>query len=244
MTPQINYFYIDESGHLNNNSNIFILGCIKTESPEDLTEAIRTLIKEINEDLYFSLVKNDFNTQGFHAVENHPDIRTKLYSILPLLNYRSYFVILNKKDIYYNELSKKYQPHEVYKQCLYRLLKDRIISSKNDKNVFIFEELTFEKCTLAEILDDFFKGFKEFDIEYKISSKAEKILSLIDYLNYILYSILNDTKKTQDRMMQNFELIKPKIASIYYINNKSYFSRHKKYSLQDLIKLLGGVAKG
>lgn len=240
MTRKTNYFYIDESGSINNNSNIFILGCIKTENPQSLLDNILAIEKFIKEDLYYEGERIKFNKNGFHAVENHPDIRTQLYRILPLLNYRSYFVYLNKKNEYFQNLLHTYKSYQIYKLCVKHLLSDRLKKAKGDNNVLIFEELTFEDYSLDKLVKEFLEEIKMDNIEYKIVSKSEKNLSLIDYLNYIFYCILNEPAKKQERMIQNFELIKPKIGSIKYINERKYFSRFENYNLEQLIKTMTG----
>lgn len=237
---KINYFYVDESGGIENDSNIFIMGCIKTDTPVLLSDELLKLKEEINKDLYFYGIKDDFNKQGFHAVENHPDVRTKLYARLPFLNYRSYFVLLNKKEAYFSQLSINSSSDTIYKKCLSNLLRDRLLKCKHDKNILIFEELTLKNTTLKKAIEEFLLEFKGFDIEYQITSKSELNLSLVDYLNYILYLIFNDTAKKQPRMEQNFELVKPRIGLIKYLNKSAYFSRYKKYNLKDIVTIFGG----
>jgi len=240
MTRKTNYFYIDESGSINNNSNIFILGCIKTEAPQILLNSISRIEKLIKDDIYFEGERMKFDKNGFHAVENHPDIRTQLYRILPLLNYRSYFVYLNKKNKYFENLIQSYKPHQIYKVCVKHLLIDRLKKTKGDNNVLIFEELTFEDFSLDKLVKEFLNEIQMDNIEYRIVSKSEKNLCLVDYLNYIFYCILNDPTKKFERMNQNFELIKPKIGSIKYINERKYFSRFENYNLEQLIKTMTG----
>ncbi|HTB53391.1 MAG TPA: hypothetical protein VK718_11520 [Ferruginibacter sp.] len=245
MSNKINYYYIDESGAIDNDSSIFILGCIKTEDPKTLQEELNKIIRDINESIYFDQeTKDEIREHGFHAVDNHPDVRAKFYSVLPLLNFRSYFIIINKKDTYFKKLAEKYSSDLIYKICISNLLSDRLKKGKAEKNILYFEELTFKDSSLNKIITEFLKEFINIDIEYHIVNKLEMNLSLIDYINYIFYSILNDTTKKQTRMNQNFELIRPKIGSIKYLNQKKYFSRHKEYNLTDIIKTYDGCTKG
>lgn len=239
-----NYFYIDESGAIDNDSSIFILGCIKTDNPNKLESELNNLTKTIRENIYFQEIMPEFNKQGYHAVDNHPDIRAQFYSLLPLLNFRSYFVILNKNDDYFKRMTSQNTADIIYKICISNLLNDRLMKTKLEKNVLCFEQLTFKNSSLKTIVESYVEGLKELDIEYKIVDKSEIKLSLIDYLNYVLFSILKDTSKTQIRMNQNFELIKPKIGSIKYLNTKKYFSRFKKYELTDIINTMAGSLKG
>jgi hypothetical protein len=226
MIKNENHFYIDESGGISNDSRVFIHGCIIKD--------------EIDADLYFESEWNKLKESGFHATENHPDVRTMLYRKMPYWNFRAYFVLLNKDTQSFQTLKATNQPFEIFRVSLHKLLADRLLKSKNDKNYFYFEEIKLEGCTLDALLKDFFSKFKNIDCTYNIVSKAETNLASIDYLNYILFSLLNDNKKRAKRMIDNFELIKPKIASIHYLNEKLYFSRKKNYSLNDIIELFDG----
>jgi len=234
-----NYFYIDEAGHVNNDSKIFIHGCIKTDTPESLENSIRNLKKEIIDDLYFSFIREKFIAQGFHAVGNHPDIRAKFYSILPLLNFRSYFVIVDKTTSYYETIKENRKPFEIFQLTLYKLLRDRIIKNNHEKNVFYFENIEFAELALNEILKSFFVQFKGIDCQYYIVDKKFETLSIIDYLNYIFFCLF-DTKTFPERMKENFELVKPKIGSVYFLNKDIYLSRHNLINLNKIQILFGG----
>ncbi len=218
---------------------MFIHGCIKTDTPEIIKKSIIELKEQIIDDIYFNSIKEKFIKQGFHAVENHPDIRAKFYSILPLLNFRSYFVIMNKMDSYFETLKKNKSPHEIFQITLYKLLKDRVLKNKYEKNIFYFENIEFQDISLGQILNSFFYSFKNIDCEYYIVDKKEEILSAIDYLNYIFFCLF-DSKSFPERMKDNFELIKPKIGSVYYLNKDVFLSRKKEFELKNIVNLIGG----
>lgn len=244
MSRKTNYFYIDEAGHVNNNSNVFIHGCIKTDSPFELNDTLNSLIKKIENDIYNAYSIEKFIEQGFHAVENHPDIRAEFYRILPVINYRSYFVVLNKNEVFFENFKNNKQPHEIFALTLNKLLRNRIERAKNDKNIFYFEQIELGKVSLDQVIKDFFDslGEKKGDCEYYIVGKNHLNLSIIDYLNYIFFSILEDVKKKQQRMIENFELIKPKIGSINYINRDAYFSRKQGIDINKIVDLFCGKA--
>ena len=236
------HIYIDESGGISNNSNVFIMGCIKTMSPNSIIDELNLVRDEIKSTLYFNPIKSDFENQGFHATENHPDIKTKLYTILPLLNYRAYFVILNKKDDFYLQMRNMKTDEEIYKYCLKELLTDRLVSNKIHDIEIVCETITLSKKPIEKTINEAISEIKSSfnSIFIRVEDKSNQILSLIDYLNYILYSILKDTSKLQQRMNFNFELIKPKIGSIKILNNSTYLSRHNEYNINELIKKYNG----
>lgn len=233
------YYYLDEAGGIDNDSNIFIHGCIRTDTPDSLEKQLSDLLDSIKDNIYYSSTVEKILNQGFHAVENHFDVRADLFKILPLLNFRAYFVLLNKKDEYFESLSKKMDASDIYEFTLQRLLRNRLLESLNYN--FFFEELQLPKSSQKKILDDFFKTYlNDKEITYRIVGKKEtQNTSIIDYMNYLIYQLLNYTKVEQ-RMVENFELLKPKIALIDIVNTNSYFSRNKKFNLLDLQRLLVG----
>lgn len=222
-----NYFYIDESGHINNNSNVFIHGCIKTDSPETLLKSIKKIKDEILEEDYFIEDLERIEEEGFHATDNHPDVRTHYYKRLPFFNFRAYFVVVNKNSDYFKILKTKKEDYEIFEMFLRKLIKDRIQSNKNDKNIFYFENIEIEKKSFQNIIKGIFDSLDEtFDCKYKIVGKEIMNLSTIDYLNYILYCILNNDK-VNDRMEKNFNLIAPKIGVINILNRNVFLGRKK-----------------
>ncbi|AZA73776.1 DUF3800 domain-containing protein [Chryseobacterium indoltheticum] len=237
---KINYFYIDESGNINNNSNIFIHGCIKTDSPQTITDALLCLKTDIESSLYYEEIKNKILKQGFHATENNMDVRTEVYKILPLLDYRAYFVITNKSNDFFIEKMRIMDESEFFAYSLTKLLRDRVESHKNDKNIFFFETIELKKKSLKTILNNFFSNYVgRIECEFHIVGKEEENLAIIDYLNFLFYHIFTETTP-YPRMKSNFNLVAPKIALVNYSHNNIFFSRQKKeefqVSLQNLIK--------
>ena len=230
-----NYFYIDEAGSLGNNSNFFIHGCIKTDNSLILENALSELKGELIDEPYFEGLVERIKQEGFHAVANHPDIRAQVYMLLPRLDYRSYFVILDKTSDYYKNLIEQKKEYEIFEYTLLKLLRDRVIKNKAAKNIFYFERINIKKKALIVILNDFFSSFdSSFDNEYYIVGKEENNIAVVDYLNHVLFKILNNLVKVEDkkqpkvdRMKLNFNLIKSKIGVINILHSNIFLSRKK-----------------
>lgn len=62
------HIYIDESGGISNNSNVFIMGCIKTMSPNSIIDELNLVRDEIKSTLYFNPIKSDFENQDRKSV--------------------------------------------------------------------------------------------------------------------------------------------------------------------------------
>lgn len=247
-----NYFYIDEAGSLGNNSDVFIHGCIKTDTSIILEDALTELKNDLLDELYFEGLNERIKKEGFHAAANHPDVKAQVYKLLPHLDYRGYFVILDKTTAYYKKLKEQKKDYEIFEYTLHKLLKDRIIKNKADKNVFYFERINIKKKALSVILKDFFNSFdSSYDCEYHIVGKEVDNIAVIDYLNYILIKILKNLKMSKDekklkvdRMKLNFNLINSKIGIINILHCNTFLSRKKgagkSIEYENLINAFGG----
>lgn len=157
---KINYFYIDEAGHINNDSPIFLYGCIKTDTPDTLEKALIKIKEELSEEVYFTHLRDKLLEKNFHAVDDHFDVRAAIYKILPYQNFRGYFVVTNKKSEYFKELKSKREDFEIISYLLKKLIIPRVTSNKSDKNIFYFETLEVEKKSLERILEELFLTLK------------------------------------------------------------------------------------
>jgi len=232
---KVNYFYIDESGSISNNQPVFIHGCIKTDSPNSISEALDKIKSEWQNLLYYSSFKDKITKQGFHAVENNMDMKADVYKILPLLNYRSYFVITKKDSDYFKTIMSDKDESEFFALSLKKLLHDRIKSTYKDKNFFFFETIKLRKTSLKNIIENLFNQYPEYDYKYEIVGKEEENLGIIDYLNYLFFHVFGKKKKEETiipRMLMNLELVSPKIALINFPHKNIFLSRKKKLDFQ------------
>lgn len=232
-----NFYYIDESGHILNNSKLFIHGCIKTDTPKFISKALDEIKVEIQNDYYFNEFMDEFKETGFHAVDNHFDIRTLLYRKLITLNWRAYFVLINKESDYFNSIKDKPE-HEIFKISLSKLLFNRLRSESSNKNILNFETIDLSGKPLSKVLEELFIPWtKRYNCEYFILNKDDDVnLGVIDYLNYILYRILT-TNDRDEVMRRNFNNLAPKIALIHIQNTNTYLSRSKEeITVENLLK--------
>ncbi|MES2006332.1 MAG: hypothetical protein V4450_17570 [Bacteroidota bacterium] len=244
MSPKFkksNYFYIDESGGILNDSPAFILGCTRTDTPDLVKNSIAGLLKEFEQEIYFAPMLEQITEQGFHAVENHPDVRARFFAILPVLNLRSFFCIINKNISPFKELISKGAETEVYLIALDKILKGRF-NNREDENVFIFEELQFKEGTQQKILEAYFAPhIKDGNVRFEIVSKAELNLATTDYMNYIFHTILTAKElKKQQRMLDNLELVKSKIAFINILPPDVFLTRHDTFDAEKIVQLYTG----
>lgn len=241
MPKKTFHYYIDESGHINNNQKIFLFGCIKTDTPLISEEIIENLKEELKNELYFEDYIEKLSNP-FHAVDDHPDVRAAFYKIIPFLNFRAYFEIIIKDTEYFRNLKSNSNDHEIIKEMIRRLVRPRILKDPKDRHEIFIETLEVEDKSLKNIVNEIKNEFANIDIEFIILEKGNHNLSLIDYLNYIIFNIFEkDEKKFQAnlRQQQNFNMIKQKIALIHIWNSDEYFSRKSiEINLDNLRKIL------
>lgn len=220
-----NYFYLDEHGSVSNNSELFIIGCIKTKTPDAIKNAVEKLKSFLISDLYYKPNTSSLKTEGFHATKDHFDTRAQFYRILPFLEYRSYFSVLIKKGNYYKQFSSKYPKPIQIKLVIKRLIEPLIQKHKEDDNLFIFEEVNIPEVTYKSLLIDLFDELNhkhKTSCKVEIRSKDETNLAVIDYLNFNLSQVLT---KHLPRDVQNYNVLKERIGMIAIMNNGKFLSR-------------------
>lgn len=239
------YLYIDESGTLvkDDDSKFFIISCYITDSPLQIQEDLQTLYNDIVNDPYLAFEINEFYEQGFHACENHFDIRSKFYSLLVKLNIRIYSIVISKESKCYEELCNHYNNTEdLYAFFARELLFDRIQSERMNHIHFVFEEygssIQKHKSNMQKVVARIAKevrGKNDISIDVDIHSKEDILLSVIDYVNFVIFQLLKDIEPAKNlRMIANFKLIEPKIALLHSLHNGKYYSSLKNINFEEI----------
>jgi len=242
----INYFYIDEAGDLNKKSKIFLIGCIITNSPDDLLKEIRSLEIKLKNSGYFNRFRNNLLKTGFHASTNHPDIYSQFVALLPRLNFRYYALILDKKSEYYLSLVKSNLKENIYDNTLKYLLKDRLLKRVDAVNkIFIEQNLSNPTESrirareeqlmpiIAELASEVIKKrLEKKNLEYEVSVQSKKtqpLFAVVDYMNHIVMKIYEGKNgKVEERMKENYRLVEPKIGCIHDVARRIFHKPRKK----------------
>ena len=235
------YFYIDESGLLRGEEErFFLISCIATDTPKHIESTLNQLQQNICSNPYYLPIRDKFRNQGFHAVSNHPDIRTEVYKIIPYMNMRVYTIVLDKFSDFYKDVSSRYNfDIDFYAFLIKQLLRDRVKSEKENHIHFIFEEyggtIAHHKNRMEDVIGTLISEVGD-GVEYvvEVCSKDNIILSVVDYVNYILYQLLNHPG-TGTRMMDNFKLVEPKIASLHLLHTKVHYGRRKNINFEEIL---------
>lgn len=233
------YYYLDESGTIDGDSKYFILGCYKTDNPEDLRAKMVGLQNSILVDPIFGYERKKFQLQGFHATENHPDIRSRVYSLISRLNIRAYVLLLDKNSDFSKRLISNNSNDEIYMICLEKLLSDRLLKNRTHKNILVFENYGNKpnvwkkniEGAINNILEKLEgRGFNGIKYEIEVRDKTEILLSVIDYINYLYGQLFN--KKPSQRNIENFKIIEPKIALTYKMAIDEYLDKNIRLKIE------------
>lgn len=236
------YYYIDEAGGIDNNSKFFILGCYKTDTPEDISSALIDLKTDILNEPYFAYERKKFLKQGFHACDNHLDIKSRFYNLVSTLNIRFYILLLKKDSVFFQQMKEsKLTSNDIYNVCISKLLSDRLTKTRYDNNIIVFEQYGSKpinwlknveevmKQTATKIDDSF-----ETKISYKVEvhDKSDINLSLIDYINYLFVQFF-EKDTVLNRMSENFSILEPKIGLIYKMDKDLFYTKNKRLNINE-----------
>ncbi len=230
-------YYIDEAGSIDSNSDFFVLGCYKTDTPEDLRSGIERLRQEILEDAYFAFQRERFVRDGFHACDNHFDIRARFYAHIATINIRAYVLLVKKESTYFKSLlSDELTSKDIYNLCIKKLLTDRLTKTRYDHNILIFEQYGNKpnnwKKNLQSVIEEIkteIKNLHQVNLSYEIEvhDKSDINLSVIDYINFLFVQFY-EHRKNEPRMVENFKIIEPKIGVVLKMDQGRFYDKNKR----------------
>ena len=259
-TKKINktdYFFVDEAGdptffnRFGKNivgtegcSKILLLGFIKTDDPDILRKEILKLQSEVVNDPYYSGVPSLQKTKiCFHAKDDIPEIREKVYRIITSLNFKTEFFVARKLDKVFLDRHKG-KENLFYDDLITKLFENKL--HKADKSVIYFAtrgnktrqkplEDAIEKATLT-----FEKkwGIKV-DGQIKVlpqSPVGEPCLQIVDYMNWAVQRVFT---KGEQRF---YKLVEDKISFLVDIYDfdkypKNYYNRKNPFDITKISPL-------
>lgn len=238
---ETNYFFVDESGDpyfydrygnyvvgKNGCSKILALGFIRTENPKELREAISTIKGEIKGDSYLQSIpslKKSLNY--FHATDDCPEVREKVFKKVVTLNFKAEFIVARKiESVFRNKHLGK--PNLFYDDLISKLFQNQLHSSK--QNVIYFSVRT-NRARQAPLEDAIRKAVITFENKWKTkveseikiypqTPQAEPCLQIIDY---IIWAVQRAFIKKETRYL---DFVKNKISLIADIYDFKYFGKN------------------
>jgi len=143
------YFFVDESGdpYFYNRdgeyvvgkegcSKILIMGMIKVEEPENLRKPLNLVREEIRKDEYLQSVPSfSRSMQSFHATDDVPEIREKVYKVIKEFDFKSEFIVARKREDVFTSRHKK-KPNIFYDDIVSKLFENQL--HKAEENIIYF----------------------------------------------------------------------------------------------------------
>lgn len=239
------YFFVDESGdpYFYNRdgqcvvgkegcSKILIIGLIKTEEPDHLRKAIGSLKEEIQKDEYLKDIPSfPRSVQSFHATDDIPEIRERVYKAIKGLNFKSEFVVARKKESVFISRHKK-KPNIFYDDIVSKLFENQL--HKSEENVIYFS-VRGNRARQEPVEDAIHTAILAFEEKWKTKvnteirvypqrPEGEPCLQIIDYMNWAVQRAFVRGE------MRYFNFIKEKISLIVDIYDfdaypKNYYNR-------------------
>lgn len=251
------YFFVDESGDpyfydRNGNfivgkegcSQILLLGFIKTESPNILRKGIEEVRQSTRSDEYLKDIpslKKSLIT--FHATDDCPEVRERVYKTIHDLPFRAEFIIARKREEVFVNRHKR-RPNLFYDDLISKLFQNQLHQAK--ENVIYFavrgnraRQLPFEDAIRKATLTFENKWKTKVDSNIEIlpqRSEGEPCLQVIDYMNWAIQRVF--TK----REIRYYEFIKNKASLIVDIYDfakypKNYYNRKNSFTLNKISPL-------
>lgn len=250
------YFFIDESGDptfynqygtsivgTEGCSKILLLGFIKTQNPKPLRDVIYKLHEEISQDAYLQTIPSFAKSSiAFHAKDDCPEIREKVFKAILPLDFKAQFVVARKSEAYFQ---KHYQGSEqfFYEDLISRLLKNQLHLSEKNKICFASRGSTTRTAPLLRAITKAKTSFEtqwqttitSENLPYAAAPSEEACLQIIDYMNW---AVQRAFLKSEDRYLM---FVQDKISLITDIFDfKKYphnYYRGKEFSIKKISPL-------
>lgn len=251
------YFFIDESGDPNyfgkrhkllvgteGYQPLLLIGMIETENRKALRKSILEFQKSLEEDPLFKSLHSIKTGWYLHAIEDHPDIRTKFVSHIRALEGFRTFVVIGRKDL--SRFARKHNnnPIEFYYDMLYHLLKDRLRDETVNYQLFLAKRQKtkmnyFEDSVTKAIARDNQRRRTPINVTYKcdvVLSSEYPEFSIIDYMLWALQRyIRTNESRFYEALISKYNLIIDLYDTANYstagAGRTNYYSASNTFSL-------------
>lgn len=224
-----NYYFVDESGDTiffdrygnwivgeeNGSSRILLMGFIRTTEPEYLRKKLKELHYEILNDTYLKEIPSIRKTNlAFHAKDDCPEVRFKVFSLLKDLPFSCNIVVARKTQHIFEKYNGDAQ--QLYDDLITHLFKNILqlsnnnyiyIATKNNKKRqkpledAIQKSLEYTENNLGKIIDSN-------QIIFPQTPSTEPCLQIVDYCNWsIQRAFLKSEMRYYNFMKEKFGLI-------------------------------------
>lgn len=251
------YFFVDEAGDpifynkfgqiivgKEGCSKILLLGFIKTMDPEKLRKEILKLRGEIVKDKYLQGVPSMEKTlRSFHATDDIPEIREKVFKLITQLNFTAEFIIARKKEEIFQKRHNK-KENIFYDDLIAKLFENKL--HKTEKNVIYFA-VRGSKPRQAPLNDAIQTAILMFEKKWKTKVNSEIVifpqtpsgepcLQITDYMNWAVQRVF---QKGEDRYVKFVQDKISYLVDLYDFDNypRNFYNRKNQFDINKISPL-------
>lgn len=251
------YFFVDEAGDpvfynkygkyivgQEGCSKILLLGFVRTTDPELLRKEILKLKKEVVEDPFYKDIPSLRKTAvSFHAKDDVPEIRERVYKKIIDLDFKAEFIVARKKERMFNN---KYQRKEnlFYNDLIVKLFENKLHLAKKNIIYFSTRGNKLRQRPLEQAIESAISQFEtkwnvKIDRDYRIfpqTPSAEPCLQITDYMNW---AVQRAFIKGEDRFYKFIENKVSFLCDIFDLDKypKNYYNQRNKFDLNKISPL-------
>lgn len=214
------------------------------EDPKIIRGKLTNLREEIKQDTYLQAIPSlKKSLVHFHATDDCPEIREKMFKLMIGLDFKSEFIVARKiENVFRNK--HKCKPDLFYDDLITKLFQNQLHSTK--ENIIYFSVRT-NRARQAPLENAIRKAVISFEDKWKIkvdaeiqiypqSPKSEFCLQVIDYM---IWAIQRAFVKKE---LRYYEFVKNKvslIADIYDFDHfgKNYYSKKNSFEINKISPL-------
>lgn len=225
-------------------SKILLLGFIKTEKPNELRLKINEIRKEIEKDKYLEKIPSlKKSLQAFHAKDDCPEIREKVFKLIKNLPFKAEFIVARKKETIFTKRHNR-KPNLFYDDMISKLFQNHLHNCEENIIYFAVRGNSARQLPLEDAISKaklLFENRWQKKIENKINifpqrPEGEPCLQIIDYMNWAVQRIFI---KKEERY---FEFIKEKISLLFDIYDfdkypKNFYTKKNEFNINKISPL-------
>lgn len=262
--PSSNWFFVDESGDptfydrkgnlivgQEGCSPILVLGFIETQQPESIRQALQRLQSEVVADPYFEGVPSLAKTAvAFHAKDDLPEIRYRVFKLLAELDFKAQFVVARKIErVFRNSFHAK--ESEFYDHLVSQLFKNAL--HRHQQN-FVYFAKRGSRSRQAPLSSAIRRGVAQFEQQWntRVTSdvavqaqmpKGEPCLSVIDYMNWAVYRAFTHGEMRYYRQVEQHVSL---LVDLYDTENypQNWYTRKNPFDIKKITPLQLGPVTG
>ncbi|MFO7631359.1 MAG: DUF3800 domain-containing protein [Caldilinea sp.] len=236
-----NWFFVDESGDptfydrqgnlivgQEGCSPILLLGFVETSDPKLLRSSLLALQQEIVNDPYFEGVPSLTKTSvAFHAKDDLPEIRYRVYQLLATLDFKAQFIVARKiEPVFRNSFQAK--ESAFYDHLVAQLFKNALHRYQDNRLYFAKRGSRSRQAPLQQAIQ---RGVQEFESTWKtkvttrISVQAqvpsdEPCLSVVDYMNWAVYRAITRGE------MRYYRVVESKVSLLVDLYDRAKYPKN------------------